>query len=487
VPQPVEAQVTYVGGSIEPVENVPPAELFQDADVETQEETLGIENLLSVDGLRFIFAPFVQNFADFSVIAVIMVAMIGVGVAEKAGLMAAMIRKLVAVSPGRAITFITVFVGMLSSVAADASYLILIPLGAATFLSLGRNPLAGIAAAFAGVSAGFAVNMLITPSDALIAEITNEAIRLVDPNTSINITANLYFSVVATLFVALVMTVISERLVEPRLGVYRPEQGADHQESPDEPDVPADESRGLRFSLYGLLGTVVAIALLTGLPGAPLRNPETGAIIGDSPFMDSLIFIITLVFLIVGLCFGIGARTLKSSDDVINAITETFASLASLLFLLLLISQFIALFNYTNMPQVAAVAAGDALERADIGAVPLLVAFIGVIAVINILIPGVAPKWAIFAPIFIPLGVAPQTVTAAYRVGHGPTNVITPLMVYLPFIVLVAQRYRRDAGVGTVVSLMLPYTVILLVAWTLFFVLWFVLGLPLGPGFGVEI
>jgi aminobenzoyl-glutamate transport protein len=492
--EPIEAQVTYVGGSIEPVEDVDPAELFEEGKTEIREETLGIKSLLTVDGIRFIFTSFVQNFADFSVVAVILVAMIGVGVAEKAGMMAALIRKLVQIAPRRAITFIIVFVGMLSSVASDAGYLILIPLAGAAFLSLGRHPLAGIAAAYAGVGAGFGVNKLITPTDAIITEITNEAIQLVDPDLSINITANFYFAVVATLFITLVITVVSERLIESRLGVYRPEQGADHSESPGESDhevAPADESRGMRYALYGLLGTAVVIGLLTALPGAPLRNPETGAIIGDSPFMDSLIFIITLVFLIAGLCFGIGARTLKSSNDVIDAITGTFSTLAALLFLLLLISQFIALFNYTNMPQVAAIASGDVLESANIGAVPLLIGFIIVIAVIDIIIPGVAPKWAIFAPIFIPLflqlGVAPQTVTAAYRVGDGPMNVITPLMVYLPFIVVVAQQYRKDAGVGTIVSLMLPYTVIVLVAWTLFFALWFVLGIPLGPGFGVGI
>jgi aminobenzoyl-glutamate transport protein len=492
--EPIEAQVTYVGGSIEPVEDVDPAELFEEGKTEIREETLGIKSLLTVDGIRFIFTSFVQNIADFSVAAVILVAMIGVGVAEKAGMMAALIRKLVQIAPRRAITFIIVFVGMLSSVASDAGYLILIPLAGAAFLSLGRHPLAGIAAAYAGVGAGFGVNKLITPTDAIITEITNEAIQLVDPDLSINITANFYFAVVATLFITLVITVVSERLIESRLGVYRPEQGADHSESPGESDhevAPADESRGMRYALYGLLGTAVVIGLLTALPGAPLRNPETGAIIGDSPFMDSLIFIITLVFLIAGLCFGIGARTLKSSNDVIDAITGTFSTLAALLFLLLLISQFIALFNYTNMPQVAAIASGEVLESANIGAVPLLIGFIIVIAVIDIIIPGVAPKWAIFAPIFIPLflqlGVAPQTVTAAYRVGDGPMNVITPLMVYLPFIVVVAQQYRKDAGVGTIVSLMLPYTVIVLVAWTLFFALWFVLGIPLGPGFGVGI
>jgi aminobenzoyl-glutamate transport protein len=329
--EPIEAQVTYVGGSIEPVEDVDPAELFEEGKTEIREETLGIKSLLTVDGIRFIFTSFVQNIADFSVAAVILVAMIGVGVAEKAGMMAALIRKLVQIAPRRAITFIIVFVGMLSSVASDAGYLILIPLAGAAFLSLGRHPLAGIAAAYAGVGAGFGVNKLITPTDAIITEITNEAIQLVDPDLSINITANFYFAVVATLFITLVITVVSERLIESRLGVYRPEQGADHSESPGESDhevAPADESRGMRYALYGLLGTAVVIGLLTALPGAPLRNPETGAIIGDSPFMDSLIFIITLVFLIAGLCFGIGARTLKSSTDVIDAITGTFSTLA---------------------------------------------------------------------------------------------------------------------------------------------------------------
>jgi aminobenzoyl-glutamate transport protein len=208
--EPIEAQVTYVGGSIEPVENIDPAELFQEGNTTIREETLGIKSLLTVDGIRFIFTSFVQNFADFSVVAVILVAMIGVGVAEKAGMMAALIRKLVEVAPRRAITFIIVFVGMLSSVASDAGYLILIPLAGAAFLSLGRHPLAGIAAAYAGVGAGFGVNKLITPTDAIITEITNEATQLADPDLSINITANFYFSVVATLFITLVTAGFTE-------------------------------------------------------------------------------------------------------------------------------------------------------------------------------------------------------------------------------------------------------------------------------------
>lgn len=483
-PTVVEEEV--LGGSTEP--GYYPAYDYDETEYEVVEQTTRIEGLLSVDGVRFILSSFVSNFAGFTVVAVVFVAMIGVGVAEGGGLMGALIRRLVAVSPPKALTFIIVLVGIVSSIATDAGYLILIPLGGAAFLSVGRHPLAGIAAAFAGVSAAFAVNLLITPTDGLITEITNEALQLVDPDSSLDLTANLWFSIASTFFLAVVISFVTERMIEPRLGEYHPP--ADDDEVADEvAEVAGDEERGLRHSLYWTLGAVAAITLLTVLPDAPLRHPETGAIIGDSPFMSSLIFLITLVLIAAGIGYGRGAGTYTSSVDVINAITKAFAGLAGLIFLLLLISQFIAYFNYSNMPTVAAVALADLLEQADIGAIWLLVGLIAVTALLNIIIPGVAPKWAIFAPVFVPLfmrlDVAPQTVLAAYRIGDAPTNVITPLMVYLPLIVLTAQRYRRDAGVGTIVSLMIPYTLVVFVTWTLFFVAWFLLGIPLGPGYGV--
>jgi aminobenzoyl-glutamate transport protein len=497
-----------LGGSVAPDVILSPD--YTD-DVELVERTTEVQSLLNVDGIRFLFSSFVSNFAGFSVVAVVLVAMLGIGVAEEAGLMAALIRKLVAVSSAGALTFIIVFIGMLSSVASDAGYLILIPLGAAAFLSVGRHPLAGLVAAFGGVSAGFAANILITPTDSLITEVTNEATALVNPALTIDITANLWFSIASTFFVTVVVTLIVTKLVEPRLGIYAPEpalatvggggsagssagpvDGAGAGATDDHADVDkVSEARGLRFALWAVLAVVAVVALATIPSGAPLRNPETGAVIGDSPFMTSLVFIITLIFLFAGIAYGRGAKTISSSVDVINAIVKTFASLSGLIFLLLLISQFIAYFNYSELPTVAAVELADLLERANIGAVWLLIGFILVIAVLNIIIPGVLPKWAIFAPIFVPLfinlGVAPQTVLAAYRVGDGPLNVITPLMVYLPFIVIVAQRYRKDAGIGTIIALMLPIAVILLVAWTLFFVVWFVLGIPMGPGFPVNL
>jgi aminobenzoyl-glutamate transport protein len=483
---PVETTVQanyYEDSSLAAIET--PEDPYTDDNFEIREETIAIQSLLTADGIRFIFTSFVSNFANFSVVAVIFVAMLGVGVAEEAGLMAALIRKLVIVAPRRMITFIIIFVGVLSSVASDAGYLILIPLGAAAFLSVGRHPLAGIAAAFAGVSAAFGVNLIIAPIDGLITEITNEALQIVAPGTSLTLTANIYFSIASSFFLALIATIVTERIIEPRLGKYDPKDApADAgQQTADAPTIaPADEARGLQYSLYGFLGITAVVALFTLWPGGPLQRPD-GAVGGNSPLMDSLIFIITLMFLMAGIGFGLGAKTIKSSADVIKAITKTFAGLSGL------ICQFIAHFNYSNMPRVIAISMAGILEQANIGAVPLLVGLILVIMLLNFIIPGIMPKWAIFAPVFIPLfvqlGVAPQTVLAAYRIGDSPTNVITPLMVYFPFIALVAQRYQKDAGVGSIIALMLPYTIIMAIAWTIFFVIWFVLGIPLGPGYPV--
>ncbi|MBL8129719.1 MAG: AbgT family transporter, partial [Chloroflexia bacterium] len=443
---------------------------------------------------------FVNNFAGFSVVAVIFVAMIGVGVAEEAGMMGALIRKLVAVAPGSLLTFIIILIGGLSSVATDAGYLILIPLGAAAFLSIGKNPIAGVAAAYAGVSAAFSVNILLAPLDALLTEMTNEAIGIVAPGQSLTITANYFFSAASTILMAAVMTFITVRLIEPRLGAYDPaaalgkapgEGGPDIVTPDDGPVVDeAAEARGLSYALRGFLIGVGVVLLLTLPPGAPLRHPETGLVIGQTPFMDSLIFIISMLFLVAGIGYGRGAGTIKSSNDVIAGITKTFASLAGLVFILLLISQFIGLFNWSNLPNIIAGAMAQALESASVPPIVLLIGMILAICVLDIIIPGSLPKWAIFAPIFVPLfmrlGIAPQTVLAAYRLGDSPMNVITPLMVYLPFIVIVAQRYDKSVGVGTIISLMIPYTFIVLITWTIFFVIWWALGIPVGPGYPVA-
>ena len=488
-PPPVPTQETYYGGSVEPTD-VGPTEPVPPEAYRTVTETTKVKGLLQGDGIRYLFTSFVSNFRNFSAVAIILVVMVGVGLAEAAGLIAALIRKLVGVSSKSTLTFIIVLLGVVSSIASDAGYLVLIPLGAAAFKSVGRNPLAGLAAAFAGVAAGFGVNFLITPLDGVLVEITNDTSG--SSENHIDLASNLYFGIASTIFVTIVLTFVTAKLVENRLGAWDPvDAGEGPQEADDAPEVtPEQEKRGLRFALWATLAVLVGITQLTAIPGAPLRNPDTGKVIGDSPFMDSLIVIIMIVFYVAGYAYGRGAGTIKGSEDVLKTITKSWAGLAGLLFLFLLIAQFIAYFNYSKIAEVLAVKLGDVLEHMDIGKVWLLIGVIIVSMIVDLIIPQAIAKWALLAPIFVPLmlrlGVAPQTVLAAYRVGDSPFNVLTPLMAYFPLIVIFAKRYRKDAGIGTVVSLMLPYAVVLSILWILFFVVWYLIGIPLGPGAPVN-
>jgi aminobenzoyl-glutamate transport protein len=477
-------------GQVEPsAQSYDPPETHAQYEVKT--EQVDAKGLLTGDGIRFIFTSFVSNFLGFAAVGVILVAMIGVGVAEYSGLVGALIRKLVAVSTPGSLTYIIVFVGIVSSVASDAGYLVLVPLAAAAFISVGRHPLAGIAAAFGAVSAAFSDNILLTPADGVVTDITNEAAHLVDPSVSLDLVANLWFGIVSTLVLTVVISQITTRLVEPRLGTW--DRGAaDAEELAREEGPPIDaaaEAKGLRWALFAVLGVLAVVLLLTLPSGAPLRNPDNGDIIGDSPLMSSLIVIISATFLAAGLAFGRAAGTIKGSEDALGMITKSWASLASLLFLFLLIAQFIAYFDFSNIAQVVAISLGDILEDLDLGKVLLLLGIILVTLIVDIIMPAKIAKWAILAPIFVPLmlrlGVAPQTVLAAYRVGDSPINVITPLMPYFPLMVVFAARYQKGAGIGTVIALMVPYAIVVAVFWVVFFVLWYLLGIPLGPGWPV--
>jgi aminobenzoyl-glutamate transport protein len=414
-------------------------------------------------------------------VGVIIVAMVGVGLAERSGLVATLVKQIVKVAPRSMFTFIVVMLGVTSSIAADAGYLVLVPLGAAAFHSLGRHPLAGLAAAFSGVAGVFLVNLFVTPTDALLVEMTNDAIALVDPAAEITLVGNLYFMIVSSLLMGVVCTVLTDRFVEPHLGPYTGGVPVEAAEA-----LTAEERRGLKFAGRALLAFVLVLAILTAPPGAVLRHEVTGEILSGSPFMSGLIVIISLLFFTLGFAYGKGAGTVKTLTAAIEQIIATFGGLAGLIFLLLVIAQFIAFFNFTNMATVLAATLADILEQLPIGAVGYIVIFVVTVALIDLLITGAVAKWAIFAPVFIPLfmrlGGDPDLVLAAYRVGDSPANVITPLNVYLGVMVGFAQKYVKEAGIGTIVALMLPYFVVLLVAWTLLLIFWYLAGLPLGPG-----
>jgi len=321
--------------------------------------------------------------------------------------------------------------------------------------------------------------MLIKPLDAVLTEFTNDAIHLVNPSVSIGLTANLWFSIASVPFLTVIITLVTERIIEPRLGKYEGEHAVD-----DSGRISADESRGLLYAGIGLLGVLGLFALLTLPTGAPLRDPDTGALIGNSPFMNGLIAVIMVMFLVTGVAYGIGAKTMRSLTDVIKAMEKAVTGLGSLIFLLLVISQFVAYFNYSNMGTIMAVKMAGSLKDANIGPFWLLIGFIVVVAILDLLITGAIAKWAIFAPIFVPLlmklGVDPEAVLAAYRIGDSPINAITPLNAYFALVVGFTCKYDKNAGVGTVVSLMLPYVAFMFVLWTLLFALWYLIGLPWG-------
>ena len=445
-------------------------------------QTSSVRSLLAPDGIRFMFTSPVGNFLGFTGVGVILVAMIGVGLAEESGLIAALVRKLVAAAPRDIFTFIIVFVGVLSSIAADAGYLVLVPLAAAAFHSMGRHPLAGLAAGFSGVAGVFLVNVFVTPTDALLVEVTNDAVCTVDPARQISVVGNLFFMIASSFVMAVICTVITDYVVEPRLGPYKgaaPENaGAGLSEA---------EARGLAFAGRAALGFVVVMALLTAppLPWGILRNQETGGIMAGSPFMSGLIVIISLGFLTMGYAYGRGAGTIANVTAAIGLVVKTWSNLAGMIFLLFVIANFIAFFTYTNLATVIAVNLAEFLQTLPVGAVFYIVAFVIVIALIDIILTGALAKWAILAPIFVPLfmrlGGDPDLVLAAYRVGDSPLNVITPLNVYLAVMVGFAQKYQKDAGIGTIVALMLPYSLVLLGLWTVMLILWYLFGLPLGP------
>jgi aminobenzoyl-glutamate transport protein len=465
--------LTWLGASVT-------AGVYNPETGKVEQVTTHARSLLTVEGIRFMYTGVVGNFMSFQAVGVIIVAMVGVGVAEESGLIKALIRKLVAVSPAWSLSYILALVGIVSSIAADAGYLVVIPLAAAAFLSVGRHPVAGLALGFASVASAFLVNILIVPVDGILVGITNDAIAQVRSDVQVGLLSNQWFETGSVLLLTVVIAVITERVIEPRLGKYTGSY-----------ELPADveneayvEARGLRFAFWAFLGVLAFITLLTAPPGSPLRDPATGDIIGNTPFMSSLIVSISLIFMICGAAYGRGARTITTSNQVVAAMTKALGSLSGLILLLLVISQFLAYFNYSNMAALAAVSMADVLKDMNLDALWLLLGFIVVVLLLDVIMTGAIPKWAIFAPIFVPLlmqlGVAPDAVLAAYRVGDSPMNAVTPLNAYFALIVTFAQRYQKDAGVGTVIALMLPYVAIMSVIWIAFFAMWHMTGLPWG-------
>lgn len=448
------------------------------------QERIDPVNLLTAEGLRMIVTRAVTNFTGFLPLGVVLVAMLGVGVAEGGGFMGAMLKGLVMAAPRRLVTFVVVFAGVLSNAASEAGYAVLVPLGAVVFLAFGRHPMAGLAAAFAGVSGGFSANIVLGTIDPLVAGISEEMARIIDPEYTVNPAANYYFMLASVVLITGAGTFITEKFVEPRLGPYT--GGAQGNPAADsmQPLTPI-EKRGLKAAFLAM-GILIALVLAVLIPeNGPLRNPDTGSIL-NSPFLNGIVAFIFIGFFVPGLTYGIVTGKFRNDSDVVHSMGATISTLGVYIVLVFFAAQFVAYFNWTNLGLILAVKGANLMTLIGFTGYPLLFAFIFVSALINLFIGSASAKWAIMAPVFIPmfmlLGFSPEMTQLAYRIGDSTTNIITPMLAYFALIVAFAQKYDPRYGIGTIISTMLPYSIGFLLSWTIMLMIWIALGLPIGPG-----
>lgn len=442
-----------------------------------------VVSLANTDGLKFIFNSAVKNFTNFAPLGTVLVAIMGVGVAEYSGLINISLKKvLLGVNP-KWLTAVVVFVGIMSNIADASGYVLVIPLGAMLFAAAGRHPIAGLCAAFSGVSGGFSANLLISPTDATLSSISNEAIKAIGLNYETSATANWYFLIASTFLITIIGTLITEKVVEPRLGTYDGDYVFDAEE------VTPLENKGLKKAGLTILifALVMAALMFVGGDNAVFKSEDSHGTMNLTEFLNNgLLLMILLVFTLPGIAYGKTVGTIKNSDDVVKGMSSGVGTMTSYVVLVFFAAQFINYFNYTNIGRLIAVNGAEFLKDINFVGIPLIIAFVILSAFLNLFMGSASAKWAIMAPIFIPmmyeLSISPELAQIAYRIGDSSTNLITPLMSYFAAIVAFAQRYDKKAGIGTLISNMLPYSIAYLIGWSLFLVIWMLLGLPLGPG-----
>ncbi|QQS37454.1 MAG: AbgT family transporter [Ignavibacteriales bacterium] len=440
---------------------------------------ISVNSLLSEDGLRWIYTNITANFVNFPPLGYVLAVMIGIGVAEGSGLFTSLIRALVLNAPKKLITGTLVLAGILSHLASEAGYVILIPLGALVFYALGRHPMAGLAAAFCGVSGGFGANLMIGSVEPILAGLSQSAAQIINPEIKINAAVNIYFMFVSAFVVVIVGTWVTEKIVEPRLKTY-----TGNAEKLPLDQISPSEKKGLRWAGVSALVLTILLALSIIPENGLFRNPETKEVL-HSPFFDGIITGILLLFFIPGLVYGWVVKSIKNDKDLMKHIIKSMGTMATYIVLVFFAAQFVYFFRYSNLGLIFAIEGADFLKNIGLTGIPLIVAFVILAAFINMFMGSASAKWAIMAPVFIPmfmlLGYHPALTQAAFRIGDSVTNLITPMMSYFALIVAFAQKYDEKYGIGTIISTMLPYTILLTIFWTLLLVIWMWLGLPVGP------
>ncbi|RDY27220.1 AbgT family transporter [Romboutsia weinsteinii] len=448
-------------------------------------EIVSVRNLLSAEGIVFILENLITNFSGFAPLGLILSMTIGIGVAEHSGLISTFMRNSILGASPKLVTIMIMFIGICGNLASDAAIVVVPVISAMIFVSMDRHPLAGIAIGYAATTAGFSANLMISGTDALLSGISTEAVKIIDPNMHVGIADNWYFMIASTFLLSVVGAIVTERFIEPRLGKYNGKIKVNNDRVTD------IERKGLKYAGLFTVMFILLIAAATIPENSFLRNPETGSIIQKSPLINSIAPILIIWFVSIGIIYGKTVGTIKSAADVPAFMTKSIGTMSSYIVLVFIIGQFIAYFNWSNIGYVIAVYGAELLEFMNLKGIPLFIMFILLCSFINLFIGSGSAKWTLLAPIFIPmfymLGYNPALTQLLYRIGDSTTNIISPLFSYIPIIIALAQQYDKKYGMGTVISTMIPYTIAMMITWTLLAIVWFFFKIPLGPGVGIFI
>lgn len=445
-------------------------------------EIVHIKNLLSKEGVHKIILEMVENYTGFAPLGIVMVALLGIGIAESSGLIGVIIRLLVVKAPPRMITFVIVLTGILSNIASDLGYVLIIPMAGIIFHTLGRNPIAGMAAAFAGVSGGFSANLFIGTIDPLLAGLSTESARILDPDYYVLPTANYYFMAVSTILVSVLGTWVTHKFVEPRLGTYKGDIQA-------EPLVTITkiEKKGLKYVALTFLIWMVLFAITLVPENGFLRGADNSLL--HTPLLKGFISVLFFVAGSMGIVFGLITGRFKNDADVVKGMVDSLKTLAAFLVLVFFAAQFVAYFKWSNLGLIIAINGAAGLQALNLGMVPLIILFVLLSGFINMFMGSASAKWAILGPVFIPmfmlLGYSPELSQAVFRVGDSITNIISPMMSFFALIIVYFQKYDNKSGIGTLISTMIPYSIVFFIFWTTLLIVWALLNLPLGPDAGI--
>ncbi|PLX55684.1 MAG: aminobenzoyl-glutamate transporter [Chromatiales bacterium] len=445
-------------------------------------ERIVVVNQLAGENFVQFMATMVERFMTFGPVGVVLVAMLGIGVAEHSGFITTAIRALLNITPKSLLTPMVILVGIISHSAVDAGYVLVIPIGGVIFYAAGRHPLAGIAAAFAGVSGGFSANFVPSSLDPLLQGLTLQGAQLLDPNIQVNVLNNYYFTTASSLLITGLGWYLTDKVVEPRLAGVAID--GDAEDLPELHPIEPNERKGLRWALISMLIGLVVLAITLVPADSPWRDANGVLVSFGAPIMQSIVSLIFFLFIIPGIVYGRVSGSMTGMKGIIDGMTKSMNSMAYYLVIMFFIAQFVIAFGQSGLGTLLAISGANGLKALGL---PVSVTIVGIVVLtgfVNLFVGSASGKWGLLAPIFVPmlmtLGVSPDLTQAAYRVGDSSTNIITPLMPYFPLVVIYCQRYVKNTGIGTLAAMMLPYSMVFIVTWTIFLLMFYWLGIPLG-------